>query len=392
MSLAIVSNRAADVAHRHLAMNDMAATFSLAKLSSGSRVVAAKDDAAALAIGMRLSAEVGGLKQASINAGQAISMMQIADGALGKISDILNRMKSLSVQAGSDQLSSTERGFLDTEYVQLRSEIDRIASDTEFNGNALLVGSSAVTITTGSGGSANVGIDDGLGLAKFGNSHSVATTAETYTIVYATTSNKFAVKKGTTAQASAAVTSAPAVGSTTDVYFSEFDLTLTLNSYFDPGTAITSSNTLDATASAANTISFTFKVGTGTTAAKDEIAVTLNKATSTALGAATSTTFDSGDLTTKGNTDTASAAVSSVIDKVNDYRATVGANQNRLEFASANLATAIENSEAARSALLDLDVAQEMSVFTGKQILVQAGVSMLAQANLLPQNLLRLFG
>ena len=388
MSLAIVSNRAADVAHRHLVMNDMAATFSLAKLSSGSRVVAAKDDAAALAIGMRLSAEVGGLKQASINAGQAISMMQIADGALGKISDILNRMKALSVQAGSDQLSSTERGFLDTEYVQLRSEIDRISSDTEFNGNALLNGSNSVAI---SAVGSNIGTAGGVIAIKFGNSNDVSTTGETFTVTYDATADKAMITKGTTAQMSGDLSSAPLTGQTTDLYFSEFNLTITLGSTADLSVDLVANNTFVGTASAANTISFTYKVGTGTTAAKDEIAVTLNKATSTALGAATSTTFDSGDLTTKGNADTASTAVSSVIDKVNDYRATVGANQNRLEFASANLATAIENSEAARSALLDLDVAQEMSVFTSKQILVQAGVSMLAQANLLPQNLLRLF-
>ena len=339
MSLAIVSNRAADVAHRHLAMNDMAATFSLAKLSSGSRVVAAKDDAAALAIGMRLSAEVGGLKQASINAGQAISMMQIADGALGKISDILNRMKALSVQAGSDQLSSTERGFLDTEYVQLRSEIDRISSDTEFNGNALLNGSNSVAI---SAVGSNIGTAGGVIAIKFGNSNDVSTTGETFTVTYDATADKAMITKGATAQMSGDLSSAPPTGQTTDLYFSEFDLTITLGSTADLSVDLVANNTFVGTASAANTISFTYKVGTGTTAAKDEIAVTLNKATSTALGAATSTTFDSGDLTTKGNADTASTAVSSVIDKVNDYRTTVGANQNRLEFASANLATAIE--------------------------------------------------
>ena len=388
MPLNVISNFAANVAHRNLVKNDAEATASLAKLSSGSRVVSAKDDAAALAIGSRLSAEVGSLKQASINAGQAISMMQIADGALARISDIITRMKALSVQAGSDQLSSTERGFLNTEYVQLRSEIDRIASDTEFNGQSLLNGSNTVAIAAVG---ANVEIADGFGGIKFGNSNNVATTAETYTLAYNTSTDKFTATKGTTTQLSAAVAAAPATGQTTDVYFSSFDVTISLNSDWAAGTAISASNTFTCTASAANTISFSYKIGTGTTAAKDEIAVTLNKATSAALGTATSTTFDSGDLTTKGNADTASTAVSAVIDKINDYRATVGANQNRLEFASANLATSIENTEAARSALLDLDVAQEMGVFTSKQIVVQAGVSMLAQANLLPQNLLRLF-
>jgi flagellin len=83
--------------------------------------------------------------------------------------------------------------------------------------------------------------------------------------------------------------------------------------------------------------------------------------------------------------------VSNAIDDIQTYRATIGASQNRIEFAAANIATVTENTEAARSQLMDLDVAAEMSNFVSKQILVQAGVSMLAQANQLPQNLLRLF-
>ena len=134
-----------------------------------------------------------------------------------------------------------------------------------------------------------------------------------------------------------------------------------------------------------NVSSFTFKVGTGTTATADDIAVTINSVSAAALG------LGSTSVTTAALADTASAALTNAIDDLQTYRATIGANQNRLEFANANIATATENNEAARSQLLDLDVAAEMSVFTSKQILVQAGVAMLAQANQLPQNLLRLF-
>ena len=91
------------------------------------------------------------------------------------------------------------------------------------------------------------------------------------------------------------------------------------------------------------------------------------------------------------DSDIASVAISNAIDNLQDHRATNGANQNRLEFAAANIATAVENIEAARSQLLDLDVASEMSNFVSKQILIQAGISMLAQANRVPDNLLRLF-
>ena len=113
MPLNIISNFAANVAHRNLTSSDMEATTSLAKLSAGTRVLGAKDDAAALAVGSRLAAEIAGLRTASVNAGQAISMLQVADGAMSQVNDILIRMKTLSVQAASGQLSDTERGMLD---------------------------------------------------------------------------------------------------------------------------------------------------------------------------------------------------------------------------------------------------------------------------------------
>ena len=144
MPLNAISNFAANVAQRNLAQSSDAATRSLAKLSIGSRVVGAKDDAAALAVGSRLHAEVVGLKQAAVNAGQAISMLQIADGAMAKINNVLLRMKSLAVQAGSGHLSATDRGILNTEYLSLRSEVDRNAKDTDFAGQLLTSGAIAV--------------------------------------------------------------------------------------------------------------------------------------------------------------------------------------------------------------------------------------------------------
>src|SRR3546814_18887254 len=89
-----------------------------------------------MAIGSRLNSEIQALRQATVNAGQASSMLQIADGAMASTSDILTRMKTLTVQASSDQLGNTERGMLDTEYQTRLSEIDRIAMDTKFNGKS----------------------------------------------------------------------------------------------------------------------------------------------------------------------------------------------------------------------------------------------------------------
>jgi flagellin len=272
MPLNVVSNYAANVAHRNLQATDTAASNSLAKLSIGKRVVSARDDAASMAIGSRMQSEVMGLKQAVINAGQANSMLQIADGAMSTLSDILTRMRVLAMQAASQNLGDTERGFLDTEFQALVAEIDRVANDTEFNGTKLI----------------------------------------------------------------------------------NADVTLT------------------------------FKIGTGTVATEDDLTFTISGVTATDLG------VDGDDITDTTNAATALTNISTAIDTLNTARADIGAAQNRLDYAAANLEVAIENSEAARSTLLDLDLAAEITNFTSKQVLMQSGVAMLAQANQLPQNLLRL--
>jgi len=140
MSLSILHNASAAVANRLLAVNDAGVSRSVARLSAGTRVLAARDDAAALAIGSGLRAEVASLKQASVNAGQAASMLQIADGATAQIDKLLVRMKSLAVQSSSGQLSDVERAMLDTEFQTLTSEVDRIAKSTDFNDRKLLEG------------------------------------------------------------------------------------------------------------------------------------------------------------------------------------------------------------------------------------------------------------
>ena len=381
MPLNIISNFAANVAHRNLTMSDGQATSSLAKLSAGTRVLGAKDDAASLAVGNRLNAEIVGLKQAAVNAGQAVSMLQIADGAMAEVNDILVRMKSLSVQAGSGQLSATERQMLDTEFQALVSEVDRIANDTEFAGSQLVNGAIVVDRTSATAFST----DDGVADIIFRGAHSTTGDA---TIEYATTgtfsvshgSINFSGSMASDTNDGSNMTNGTVVTLTNSSTTLKVDIVLDLSFDVDLTKADGSLGL-----SGSNTSAFTFKVGTGTTATADNIAVTVNSVSSAALG------LSSTSITTETLADTASAALTNAIDDLQTYRATIGANQNRLEFASANIATATENNEAARSQLLDLDVAAEMSVFTSKQILVQAGVSMLAQANQLPQTLLRLF-
>lgn len=497
MALNVVSNYAANVAHRNLTASDSQMTSSLAKLSSGSRVVSAKDDAAAMAIGSRISSEVAALKQANVNAGQASSMMQIADGAMANVNDILTRMKTLGVQASSGQISNTEREMLDTEYQSLVKEVDRIASDTEFNGNKLVGGGEVQTINpsavaTGiqaAQGFSEVKFDQDVGDAAFQFSWTNA--SDTLTLTNKKTGATESVNLG-----SAAITD------TQEVRFEQLGATVTLNSSFDKtaadfgptantttatnvsgsligaeldagndasGEALAAidsvdiavagslqyatlnidnsgtnndftlvevdgkeSSTIDLSAAGTQRVtlensrtgdrltvdittgaawsgnagnislneldttsfaaqdpdagSFTFKLGTGTTKDVDTVTFQIGSVSTKALG------VDGTSIATAEDADKAITAISGAINTLNKNRADVGANQNRLEFASSNLATTIENQEAARSALLDLDVAAEMTKFTSKQVLMQAGVSMLAQANQMPQTLTRLLG
>jgi len=488
MGLNVISNFAANVAHRNLLKTDMEATQSLAKLSSGTRVVSAKDDAASMAIGSRLSAEVASLRQATVNSGQAVSMLQIADGAMSQTNDILIRLKTLAVQAASGQLSDIERGMLDAEYQSLLSEIDRIAADTEFNGNQLINGSVTVDtiIPSITDGDANLlQAADGFQMIEF----TPAVGDAAIDISYDSSNGVMTVRNLTTGELQGLdIDSAATIGTneTQTVVFDELGTTITLNSAFDKSADVNNTGgvfsatsgtpailadsieiignngsggqgittnviTVDATTASASTLTvgafsaasvalnstgvktatltdgtntfdiqfqvttvfgngdaadltvnglgamvfgdtatgsgsstFTFKLGTGTVAAIDNVSLTVASANINALG------LTSSSIDTQIDAENAVTAINGAIDTLNVARAGIGADQNRIEFATANLRIAIENAEAARSDLLDLDVAQEMSKFTSKQVLLQAGVSMLAQANQMPQNLLQL--
>ncbi|CAM3476113.1 flagellin [Thalassospira profundimaris] len=445
MALNIISNYAANVAHRNLSASDQMATRSLSKLSSGTRVVSARDDAASMAIGARLNATTEALKTASVNVGQANSMLQIADGGMATIDNILVRMKTLSVQASSGNLSDTERGFLNDEFVQLREEIDRIASSTNFNGIQLLgdggdVAANFGDLASGGGGAALVPAAGFDGFAITDNNYWATDTNGTVT------DNSFTVdiNEGTAGQVimtvSATVdgdnrvqsidvtdyatdgTTAIGAGENATLNFDELGLSFSVNtnfsatvSYVESGTAGSRDFGSDATFnngaatfdSTANTVtmeadngqtlqnSIEFQVGAGNTA-NDRLNISLNSVDSDTLGAGALGTQDSllslgaNAISTAGNAQSAVEVVTRAIDDLQRARAAVGTYQNRLDFAGQNLASTQENTESARSTLLDLDVAAEMTAFTSKQILVQSGVAMLAQANQMPQNLLRL--
>ena len=365
MPNSIVTNTAANTALRYLQMNSSAASSSVAKLSSGSRIVKASDDAASLSVGTKLKADVAALKQAQVNASQATSLLQVADGGMARIADILQRMKALAVQASSGSLTDTERAYLDEEFTQLRTQIDSIAGETRFNGQSLLDGSNGKQIT-------NVAVTMASGSASVQLAGNAAN--GTYTLTYDGT-DLFTLTDGTvteTYQTSWGASQVVFDGSVTfknagiSVSFQNMDIT---------------DGTVSITFDVVGGTGLDFMVGTNTT---DEISVSLSDLQTTALGINGST------IDTAANAQTASNALDTAIQAVNAARASVGALMSRFEAAAANLATGIENIEAARSTLMDVDVAAEMAKFTSAQVLMQANVAMLAQANQMPQNLLRL--
>lgn len=140
MGLRINTNVQSLTAQRQLGISNSKQQGSLEKLSSGTRIARAADDAAGLAISEKMRADVRSLRQDSRNANDGISMVQVAEGGMNEVGNILTRFRELSIQAASDTIGQKERGFINKEVVQLRAEIDRIASTTEFNGKKLLVG------------------------------------------------------------------------------------------------------------------------------------------------------------------------------------------------------------------------------------------------------------
>jgi flagellin len=147
MAMSVLTNTAALGAQRNLAATQSALAASIGRLSSGMRINSAADDAAGLGISENLKADIRSIVQAQRNANDGISLSQVAEGGMNELTGIVSRMRELAVQAANSTLGATERGYIHTEFGQLRSEIDRIANVTEFNGQKLLDGAASAGLT-----------------------------------------------------------------------------------------------------------------------------------------------------------------------------------------------------------------------------------------------------
>lgn len=270
MSITLRTNIASAVAYSNVSKAGRGLTDTFSRVSSGLRITKAADDAAGLAVAEGLDAQARSARQAMRNTNDGVSAVQIAEGATGEVAEILKRMRELAVQSSSGTISNTERGYIDTEFDDLNSEITRIANNTEFNGVSLVDGTSA---------------------------------------------------------------------------------------------------TLDV------------QVGTGA-GANNRISVSFGNLTSLGLGTA--------DLGTQANAQTAITTLDTALGTVNNYRSSYGASQNRLESSLSSMQNYVTNVTAAESRIRDADMAFETAQMTKYQVMQQAGIAALSQANGAQQSFLRL--
>ena len=278
MSISVLTNVASLNAQRNLNTTQASLATSIGRLSSGMRINKASDDAAGLGISENLKADLRSLSQAQRNANDGVSLTQVAEGSMNEMSGIVTRMRELAVQSANQTLGSTERGYIQTEFGQLRQEINRISAVTEYNGQKLI------------DGSASTGLSFQVGMHNSAN---------------------------------------------------------------------------------------------------DRIAMSVTKLTTSTLGSA-SLHIASATLSTVTGSRNALAVFDKAIEQLSTARSKVGAVQNRMQITINTLSVAHENLSAANSRIRDVDVASETANLTKAQILSQAGLAVLGQANQIPNSALSL--
>lgn len=374
MGLRIQNNLAALNAHRNLSINDSNMAKSLEKLSSGFRINKASDDAAGLSVSQLMRSDITSYKVASRNVSEANAMLQVAEGAMDQVANMLVRLKELATQAASAN-STTNLTKINAEGNKLVNEIDRIAASTEYAGTKLTDGTFGVGLSTGgTTWTAAKGLTTATGMLAGTSYHVVATSTAGDTVSVAIT----ATIGGTQYAETVYGISEPASGTTSSVRFQTMGLTLTLNNTF------TSTLATGMDIQGNNSSSSAFQVGAKNTS-NDQIDVSIGSITSSTLGIAVD------QLDTAAEAQVFLTTIDSAISTLSTSRGAVGASQNRLSYASATLATTVENTSAAESVIRDADMAAEMTNLSKNQILLQAGTAMLAQANQAPQQLLSLF-
>ncbi|MFK7918453.1 MAG: flagellin [Ilumatobacter sp.] len=393
----INQNTLATNAFRNLSTNNMSLGKSLEKLSSGFRINRAADDASGLVISQNLRAQVGGLRQATRNAQDGISVVQTAEGALSEVHNILGRMRDLSVQAANTGSNDADaRAAAQAEITALTAEVNRISDQTAFGGQNLLDGTYGQTAGTLSAfdadGSITIAAADTINVNVTGGSGpvSVALSAGTFTGGNAAASIESSVKAALLATGNAVDADAAnsfevsfeavgAGGAFTLSNGSAADIAVTDGT----GTPLvdTTLGGLVGTVAAASGTGGSFQIGANS---GETVSVSVTNVDAATLGVAAL------DVTTEVGSAAAITAIDGAISSVSTQRGDLGALQNRFESMINNLQVTTENLVASESRIRDTDMAAEMTNFTKSQILSQASTAMLAQANQVPQSILSL--
>ncbi|RKY79386.1 flagellin [candidate division KSB1 bacterium] len=383
MALRIQHNIASMYALRNLGISTNALEKSLERLSSGYRINHAGDDTSGLAVSQKFRAQIASLKVASRNAAEANSLLQVAEGGIEQIHSMLVRLKELATQAASTNAGSN-RTEINQEAQALVSEIDRIATSTEYADVDLLTGYGTKSVDSTSQGEIN----------DFNNLYDFDVTGAatgSYTFTYNTTTNVLTLSDGTTSDSVTLATGA------NSYEFSTLGVSFKTTAALDTGAEVDALGTGLAALNNSGTADFavsgsasTFQIGFENSS-DNRLSIQLDSVKAEDIGSSASTArIDDIDLSTQSGAQTALGIIDDAISDVSNARGDIGAYMNRLAYASANIAISIENLQQSESVIRDADMAEEMATFTKSQILQQAGVAMLAQANTLPQSALQL--
>ena len=402
----INTNVAATVTANALKSNQRSMETTMERLATGLRINSAKDDAAGLAIGTKMDSQIRGFGQAVRNANDGISMLQTADGAAEQITGLLQRMRELAVQGQNDTNSTSDLDNLNEEFAALATELDRIANDTEFNGNALLNASSSSVITIGADEADTITLTFGdfnlaAGAATTKSADTLSVTVGQINAINSDAAAEFNLTDGEGNTLTVTKTQVASAGATDWSDATLAETVTAINAAIDADTtfaqmvATVDGSSIVFTQDVAGTGQIVSAAGkTDATTSIGQIGTGVARTIAGGGSAAGPLAADLSTYATASNNLVEAAgtivALDAAITGVNTARADFGANISRLGYTVDNLNVAITNTASAKSAIMDADYAAETTELARTQIISQAATAMLSQANQSAQSVLAL--
>lgn len=374
MSLKINYNASAIVANNSLKMSDNRLTASLERLSSGYKINHAKDNAAGLAIARRMNAQIRGLEVAEQDALDGVSVLEIADGALSEVHDMLQRMNELSIKSATGSITDDDRLTIQAEVAQLKDEIARIGETTEYNGRKLFDGTFDLK-----------GYTDTTEIKVNYFSDTVDLGDYSFELTGLTFEADDTVTPGTTAVVTRTDVNPPVSTPVTVTGDKEqlilkgekdYEIRLGLEDGWDAN-----GNNINITMELTGMGPMTLQIG-----ANEGQTIDMRIPEVSLLNIGIKKT----DVSTVDGANKAIDEIKNGIAYISQMRSRMGAYQNRLEHTQTSIATSEENITSAYSRIMDTDMAEEMTEYTNMQVVTQAATSMLAQANERPSQMLQL--